>query len=421
MPEKKKRKVQSKEVAKPEKLEAAAQAGEAEEDVPAEPPKKRKLESGKKKQTEEPQEEVASAADAAGKKKKKKAAAAEAEVAEAAAEVEPKKAKKSRSKEADGVEEGEEPQTKGAEKDSEEDKSKHKHTKRNLKSITRKALEAAKTSQEAGDEQTPALSEEDRIEASRKIQSLVRKMRDEGKDELEIESAKQDLKRELGTLRKPNSRRSVKFKAWEEWLETKEAKEKRKAKASREHELVVIPVVWRGRHDRLDIIKAADDVKALVAQQGVDCWIDARRHYTPGQKFAHWEHRGVLLRVEIGPEDYASGLCRVCKAHTPGDYLSVERKKVRLPPAGARQLLLQLKEWGLSQIEIERRPGDSEDEEDAEAAAAAPDTANAAGKAAADESQPVDEDLAGNWQPFQAKQKTKEARPKYRHKKPQNF
>merc|ERR1712032_277978 len=101
-----------------------------------------------------------------------------------------------------------------------------------------------------------------------------------------------------------------------------------------------------------------------ISQQGVDAWIDSRRHLTPGQKFAHWEFRGVMTRVEIGPEDFAKGVCMVCKAKEAGDYKSVEKRKVRLPPAGNRALLLALKEFGMSKIDIERREGDSADEGD---------------------------------------------------------
>jgi len=132
----------------------------------------------------------------------------------------------------------------------------------------------------------------------------------------------------------------------------------------RQHELVIVPVLWRGRHDAKEVLTAAEDVKAAIAQQGVDVWIDSRRHYTPGQKLAHWEHRGVMLRIEIGPEDLKAGVCRVCLAKAPGEYKTVERKKVRLPPSGTRKLLLALKEFGMSKIDIERRKGDSDDEEE---------------------------------------------------------
>merc|ERR1712014_484700 len=136
--------------------------------------------------------------------------------------------------------------------------------------------------------------------------------------------------------------RSKKKQVWLEQVNTPDFEQRKKENRERKHDLVIIPVIWRGRHDKLDVIGAAEDVKACVAQQGVDAWVDSRRHYTPGQKFAHWEYRGVMLRIEIGPDDFKSGVCRLCRSKTPGDYQSVERKRIRLPPAGARRLLLSL-------------------------------------------------------------------------------
>lgn len=235
-------------------------------------------------------------------------------------------------------------------------------------------------------ETKPAISEEQRRETQRAIQQLVLKLRAEGKTEKEIKDAKQELKaKQAGS--KEKILEAGNKNTWTDWYQTKEAKDERKAKLQIKHDLVVIPILWRGRHDKLDVLKAAEDIKACVAQQGVDVWLDSRRHYTPGQKFAHWEHRGVMLRIEVGPDDVQSGVCRVCCAKTPGDYRSVERKRVKLPPKGARALLLTLKEWGLSGIEVERRSGDSEGE-DADTQQKGP----VADEAGAD-------NLEGNWTP----------------------
>lgn len=264
-------------------------------------------------------------------------------------------------------------------------------------SVSKKKQKKLKGKSEVQDESNADQeSHEDRLKlAQRKIQDLVRRLKAEGKSKTQIEAAKKDLKKELGSLRKEDGSRQRKTQEF--WDKKKQAQEKgtktspnenEEAKV-RKHDLVVIPVVWRGRHDVDDLLKAAQEVKSCVAQQGVDVWIDSRRHYTPGQKFAHWEFRGVMLRVEIGPADYEKGMCQVCLAKEPGDYKSVEKIKVRLPPRGARQLLLALKERGLSQIAIERRPGDNDDGSDDEDAAT--------------ELKPISissgDDLGGNWAP----------------------
>ncbi|CAE7311041.1 proS, partial [Symbiodinium pilosum] len=221
----------------------------------------------------------------------------------------------------------------------------------------------------------------------RDIQQLVLRLRSEGKSKAEIKAATKELKAKSGAVSNSKSLKSSKKKQkWEA-----DAAEKRKAHLQRQHDVVIIPVVWRGRHDKLDVLQAAEDIKACLSQQGLDVWLDSRRQLTPGQKFAHWEHRGVLLRIEIGPQDLQAQVCQVCKAKTAGDYQSVERKRVPLPPAGARSLLLRLKEWGLSQIDVKRRDGDSEEEEDA--AEALP---RKQGQQA--ESLEADE-VQGNWKP----------------------
>jgi len=244
----------------------------------------------------------------------------------------------------------------------------------------------------AGDAPEVSADEEARRRAQKEIQQLVVKLRAEGKTKQEIEAAKRDLKKNCPIpLTKPDSSRAKKTEAWKQWMSAadepkpKPDPEKRQEGLEHKHDLVIIPVIWRGRHDHEEIQKAAEDVKATLAQQGLDVWVDSRRHYTPGQKFAHWEFRGVMIRIEIGPEDFQAGMLKLCKAKEAGDYQSVEKMRLRLPPRGNRKLLLALKDWGLEQIEIERREGDDSDEEDAPAA-----TVKESSK---------DDDLTGNWAP----------------------
>eukprot|EP00927_Polykrikos_kofoidii_P059271 TRINITY_DN54475_c0_g1_i1.p1 TRINITY_DN54475_c0_g1~~TRINITY_DN54475_c0_g1_i1.p1 ORF type:complete len:381 (-),score=87.15 TRINITY_DN54475_c0_g1_i1:141-1205(-) len=256
-----------------------------------------------------------------------------------------------------------------------------------------------------------------RREAQREIQQTVVRLRKEGKSEAEIAAAKQELKRKHGSFVNPEGCRAKKKKAWQEWSESskaeKEPVEKKPVeKKNWKHELVVIPVVWRGRHDQQGILGAAEDVKACVAQHGVDVWVDSRRQYTPGQKFAHWEFRGVMLRVEIGPEDFKSGFCQIARAITPGDYQTVEKKRIRLPPHGARSLLLALKDWGLSQIEVEKREGDDEDSD----VDAGRDEAAAKG-GPGDMNPSKDEDLEGNWAPSGSSKAKLEAKEKSKGRK----
>jgi len=233
--------------------------------------------------------------------------------------------------------------------------------------------------------------EEQRKVAQREISQLVAQMRKEGKGVSEIEEAKRGLKRKFGPLRKPDGAKAKKAEKWFGRYEAEEEKEDEQTSLGLEakHDVVVIPVVWRGRHDHQQIDSAAKDVKQCLAQQGVDVWIDSRRRYTPGQKFAHWEHRGCMLRVEIGPEDLNTNSCQVCLSKTPGDYKSVDKRRVPLPPSGVRKLLLVMKEFGLSQIDIEHREGDSDEDDEGQTVAAVK----------TEQVKKDFDDLGGNWAP----------------------
>merc|ERR1712203_338910 len=119
------------------------------------------------------------------------------------------------------------------------------------------------------------------------------------------------------------------------------------------HDVVVIPIVWRGRHDGDELIAAGEQVKKTLHQVGLDVWIDQRRHYTPGQKFAYWEHKKLQWRIEIGPKDLERGQICVCKhPETAGDFKNTKRKCVPLPTeGGARDLLETLQEFGCDKLD----------------------------------------------------------------------
>ena len=72
----------------------------------------------------------------------------------------------------------------------------------------------------------------------------------------------------------------------------------------RQHDVIIVPIVWKQRENEKDtIMGAADAVKSALMSRNVNAWIDSRTKYTPGQKFAYWEHIGNKYRVEIGPKE----------------------------------------------------------------------------------------------------------------------
>jgi len=42
---------------------------------------------------------------------------------------------------------------------------------------------------------------------------------------------------------------------------------------------------------------------------GIKSKCDLRSHVTPGWKYAHWEQKGVPIRLEVGPKDLENGGC----------------------------------------------------------------------------------------------------------------
>ncbi|KAJ2443052.1 hypothetical protein GGF42_006765 [Coemansia sp. RSA 2424] len=75
-----------------------------------------------------------------------------------------------------------------------------------------------------------------------------------------------------------------------------------------ETQVIIIPCGLTVKHsdeDRRTVSDACLNVEARLRAVGVRAESDLRDLYTPGQKFNHWEVRGVPIRLEIGPNDLA--------------------------------------------------------------------------------------------------------------------
>mmetsp|Transcript_15510 Transcript_15510/g.41585 ORF Transcript_15510/g.41585 Transcript_15510/m.41585 type:complete len:699 (-) Transcript_15510:368-2464(-) len=78
---------------------------------------------------------------------------------------------------------------------------------------------------------------------------------------------------------------------------------------------VVISIPKKGM-DTSELTSAVDDVVATLKGAGIRVDSDTRSDKTPGWKYAHWELKGVPLRVEIGPNDLAKGQVTVVRRDT---------------------------------------------------------------------------------------------------------
>lgn len=65
-------------------------------------------------------------------------------------------------------------------------------------------------------------------------------------------------------------------------------------------QVVIVPIVYG---DPAALIAKAHELGAALTAAGVRVEVDDRDNYNPGWKFAHWEVKGVPLRIELGPKD----------------------------------------------------------------------------------------------------------------------
>lgn len=70
-------------------------------------------------------------------------------------------------------------------------------------------------------------------------------------------------------------------------------------------QVIVIPVPYKDADMKGIFDACAATVKSL-SESGIRTEADLRDNYSPGWKYSQWEMKGVPLRIEIGPKDYAN-------------------------------------------------------------------------------------------------------------------
>jgi hypothetical protein len=173
--------------------------------------------------------------------------------------------------------------------------------------------------------------EDRRKEMQRTLQKLVLEMRKEGRSEADIKYA----------ITREKRKEEKKILA----LEEKRANEQK----ANSHDVIIVPVAWKRHHqEKVDVDVTCDNVRRALFSTGLSPWLDCRREYSPGQKFAYWEHMGVKFRIEIGPEDISQGICRVVRADKPGAYLEHRREK---PELNLQSIIRTLADFGLTKCQ----------------------------------------------------------------------
>ena len=71
-------------------------------------------------------------------------------------------------------------------------------------------------------------------------------------------------------------------------------------------QVIIIPIITT-QDDSKVIYAKADEILADLKKNGFRVKVDASDLHNPGWKFAHWEVKGVPLRIEFGTKDMNKG------------------------------------------------------------------------------------------------------------------
>jgi len=88
-------------------------------------------------------------------------------------------------------------------------------------------------------------------------------------------------------------------------------------------QIVVVPIVFKG--DKAPEAKALELAEELSSEYSVEC---DTRDRSPGDKYYHWELRGVPIRLELGPKDLEKDAVMLVRRDT-GDKQSVPLKDLK--------------------------------------------------------------------------------------------
>lgn len=75
---------------------------------------------------------------------------------------------------------------------------------------------------------------------------------------------------------------------------------------------IICPITTKDTN-KDDLTQYANSIYSALVKAGVRVDVDSRDNYTPGWKYNHWEQRGVPLRIELGPRDFANKTARVVR------------------------------------------------------------------------------------------------------------
>ncbi|HET6399498.1 MAG TPA: His/Gly/Thr/Pro-type tRNA ligase C-terminal domain-containing protein, partial [Candidatus Thermoplasmatota archaeon] len=80
-------------------------------------------------------------------------------------------------------------------------------------------------------------------------------------------------------------------------------------------QVVIVPVLFKDSGER--VLAACRDIQQRLQAAGLRVHLDEREK-SPGEKYYHWELRGVPLRLEVGPKDVEKGSAFSARRDAPG-------------------------------------------------------------------------------------------------------
>ena len=80
-------------------------------------------------------------------------------------------------------------------------------------------------------------------------------------------------------------------------------------------QVVAIPII-NSKMSAEDVAALTAQAEALATASGARSKVDDRQNYTPGWKYAHWETKGVPIRLELGPRDMEGRVCVLARRDT---------------------------------------------------------------------------------------------------------
>ena len=85
-------------------------------------------------------------------------------------------------------------------------------------------------------------------------------------------------------------------------------------------QVIIVPIIASKDSEETvaGVLAAASAAEAALAAAGIRVAQDKRTVYTPAWKYAHWEQKGVPIRLEVGPKDVAKGSVMSVRRDTGG-------------------------------------------------------------------------------------------------------